>query len=267
MPRRINRMRLGLTAGAGVVVHRVQSSPRPLRIQRSVPLMRWAIVRQEPRPQPRPATTGSDRTRGYGGRHDGGHSRHRPDELRRERLEGGSLGAARRGAPGRWSSEQSSCRRESGHPARPSLLSRLLPASPRSCWGRGRSFRASPPMTRRRNVLSPSRSSRCCPSQARSASRSTARPGASSSPWEPAGARTLCSTPWAWRPRTRPTRHGSSNRTRRRPESAAVFEGTEMIVPLSVAVRPGAVVAITIEHSGGASAPTQTPKLVAQPSL
>ena len=51
------------------------------------------------------------------------------------------------------------------------------------------------------------------------------------------------------------------------PESAAVFEGTEMIVPLSVPVRPGAVVAITIENSGGASAPTQTPKLVAQPSL
>ena len=51
------------------------------------------------------------------------------------------------------------------------------------------------------------------------------------------------------------------------PESAAVFEGTEMIVPLSVAVRPGALVAITIEHSGGASAPTQTPKLVAQPIL
>ena len=51
------------------------------------------------------------------------------------------------------------------------------------------------------------------------------------------------------------------------PESAAVFEGTEMIVPLSVAVRPGAVVAITIERAGGAPAPTQTPKLVAQPSL
>lgn len=51
------------------------------------------------------------------------------------------------------------------------------------------------------------------------------------------------------------------------PESAAVFEGTEMIVPLSVAVRPGAVVAITIERSGGAPAPTRTPKLVAQPSL
>ena len=51
------------------------------------------------------------------------------------------------------------------------------------------------------------------------------------------------------------------------PESAAVFEGTEMIVPLAVAVRPGAVVAITIERSGGAPAPTQTPKLVAQPSL
>lgn len=51
------------------------------------------------------------------------------------------------------------------------------------------------------------------------------------------------------------------------PASAAIFAGTEMIVPLSVAVRPGAVVAITIERPGGAPAPTQTPKLVAQPSL
>jgi hypothetical protein len=48
------------------------------------------------------------------------------------------------------------------------------------------------------------------------------------------------------------------------PASAAVFAGTEMIVPLSVAVRPGAVVAITIENAGGVLAPTQTPKLVAQ---
>ena len=51
------------------------------------------------------------------------------------------------------------------------------------------------------------------------------------------------------------------------PASAAVFAGTEMIVPLSVAVQPGAVVAITIERAGGVPSPTQTPKLVAQPSL
>ena len=51
------------------------------------------------------------------------------------------------------------------------------------------------------------------------------------------------------------------------PESAAVFQGTEVIVPLAVTVRPGAVVAITIERASGAPAPTQTPKLVAQPSL
>jgi hypothetical protein len=50
------------------------------------------------------------------------------------------------------------------------------------------------------------------------------------------------------------------------PASAAVFSGIETIVPLSVAVKPGAVVAITIERAGGAPAPTQTPKLVAQPA-
>lgn len=50
------------------------------------------------------------------------------------------------------------------------------------------------------------------------------------------------------------------------PASAAVFAGTEMLVPMSVAVRPGAVVAITIERAGGAPAPTHKPKLLAQPS-
>jgi len=49
------------------------------------------------------------------------------------------------------------------------------------------------------------------------------------------------------------------------PSSAAVFAGAETMVPLSVSIKPGAVVAITIEQSGGVSAPTQTPKLVAQP--
>ena len=50
------------------------------------------------------------------------------------------------------------------------------------------------------------------------------------------------------------------------PASAAVFSGTEAIVPLSVAVKPGSVVAITIERAGGVEAPTQTPKLIAQPA-
>ncbi len=47
------------------------------------------------------------------------------------------------------------------------------------------------------------------------------------------------------------------------PSSAAVFAGAETMVPLSVSVKPGAVVAITIEQAGGVPAPTQTPKLVA----
>lgn len=50
------------------------------------------------------------------------------------------------------------------------------------------------------------------------------------------------------------------------PASAAVFSGSEAIVPLSVAVKPGAVVAITIERAGGVKAPTRTPKLVAEPA-
>jgi Anti-sigma-K factor rskA len=50
------------------------------------------------------------------------------------------------------------------------------------------------------------------------------------------------------------------------PASAAVFSGIETIVPLSVAVKPGSVVAITIERAGGAKAPTQTPQLVAKPA-
>jgi len=51
------------------------------------------------------------------------------------------------------------------------------------------------------------------------------------------------------------------------PASAAVFSGTELLVPLSVAIRSGVAVAITIERAGGAPAPSKTPKLVAQPSL
>jgi hypothetical protein len=50
------------------------------------------------------------------------------------------------------------------------------------------------------------------------------------------------------------------------PSSAAIFSGMETIVPLSVSVRPGAVVAITIERAGGATAPSERPKLVAIPS-
>jgi hypothetical protein len=48
------------------------------------------------------------------------------------------------------------------------------------------------------------------------------------------------------------------------PASAAVFEGSELVVPLALAVQPGAVVAITIERAGGVPAPTQTPTIVAE---
>ena len=50
------------------------------------------------------------------------------------------------------------------------------------------------------------------------------------------------------------------------PLSAALFAGIETIVPLSVSVKAGSVVAITIERAGGVPAPTQPPKLVAQPA-
>jgi hypothetical protein len=49
------------------------------------------------------------------------------------------------------------------------------------------------------------------------------------------------------------------------PESAAVFSGVDTIVPLSVAVKPGSAVAITIERAGGVKLPTKIAKLVAQP--
>jgi hypothetical protein len=48
------------------------------------------------------------------------------------------------------------------------------------------------------------------------------------------------------------------------PASAAVFEGSELVVPLALAVRPGAVVAITIERAGGVPAPTSTPRIVGE---
>jgi Anti-sigma-K factor rskA len=45
---------------------------------------------------------------------------------------------------------------------------------------------------------------------------------------------------------------------------AAVFSGRETVVPLSVPVRRGSILAITLERQGGAPAPTQTPLYVAQ---
>lgn len=48
------------------------------------------------------------------------------------------------------------------------------------------------------------------------------------------------------------------------PASAGAFSGSELVVPLALAVRPGAVVAITIERAGGVAAPTQTPKIVGE---
>lgn len=47
------------------------------------------------------------------------------------------------------------------------------------------------------------------------------------------------------------------------PQSGAVFSGSDVVVPLTTAVPPGAAVAITLERAGGAPAPTQTPKLIA----
>jgi len=48
------------------------------------------------------------------------------------------------------------------------------------------------------------------------------------------------------------------------PVPAAVFSGTEIVVPLSVSVPRGATVGITIEPEGGLSAPSRTPKLLAR---
>jgi Anti-sigma-K factor rskA len=47
-------------------------------------------------------------------------------------------------------------------------------------------------------------------------------------------------------------------------ESAAVFSGTQPVVPLTAPVQSGAVVAMTLERAGGVGAPTRTPKLVAR---
>lgn len=48
------------------------------------------------------------------------------------------------------------------------------------------------------------------------------------------------------------------------PAPAAVFSGSETVVPLSVPVRPGSILAITVERAGGVDAPTQTPLFVTQ---
>ena len=47
------------------------------------------------------------------------------------------------------------------------------------------------------------------------------------------------------------------------PQSAAIFSGTDVVVPLTAKVTPGAAVAITLERAGGVPAPTQQPKLIA----
>jgi hypothetical protein len=48
------------------------------------------------------------------------------------------------------------------------------------------------------------------------------------------------------------------------PAVAAVFSGRETVVPLSVGVRPGSILVVTLERAGGVKAPTQTPLYVAQ---
>jgi hypothetical protein len=55
-----------------------------------------------------------------------------------------------------------------------------------------------------------------------------------------------------------------SQRPRSTPLTAALFSGVETVVPLTARVEPGAVVGITIERAGGASAPTKAPALMAQ---
>jgi len=48
------------------------------------------------------------------------------------------------------------------------------------------------------------------------------------------------------------------------PHSAALFSGTESVVPLDTAVPPGAKLAVTLEPQDGSFAPTRTPKLVVE---
>jgi hypothetical protein len=53
-------------------------------------------------------------------------------------------------------------------------------------------------------------------------------------------------------------------RPRSTPLSAAVFTGVETAVPLTARVEPGSIVGVTVERSGGASAPTSALQLTAQ---
>ena len=48
------------------------------------------------------------------------------------------------------------------------------------------------------------------------------------------------------------------------PHSAALFSGTESVVPLDAVVPPGAKLAVTLEPEDGSFAPTRTPKLVVE---
>jgi hypothetical protein len=48
------------------------------------------------------------------------------------------------------------------------------------------------------------------------------------------------------------------------PHSAALFSGSESVVPLDTAVPPGAKLAVTLEPEDGSFAPTRTPKLVVE---
>jgi hypothetical protein len=48
------------------------------------------------------------------------------------------------------------------------------------------------------------------------------------------------------------------------PHSAALFSGSESVVPLDAPVPPGAMLAVTLEPENGSFAPTRTPKLVVE---
>jgi Anti-sigma-K factor rskA len=48
------------------------------------------------------------------------------------------------------------------------------------------------------------------------------------------------------------------------PSSAALFSGSEAVVPLATPVPPGATLAVTLEPAAGSFAPTRTPKLVVE---
>jgi anti-sigma-K factor RskA len=48
------------------------------------------------------------------------------------------------------------------------------------------------------------------------------------------------------------------------PATVALFDGTRMLVPLAGRVPAGAALAVTLERTGGAPAPTRTPRLLAR---